>query len=101
MPITSFEGKTAFITGGASGIGLGIAKVLVARGAKVVLADLRRDHIDKSGKPVDANAPNQRAGRDAYDSAARTPVWGEDHGEFTARKSARVTRDQIEGDVLG
>jgi NAD(P)-dependent dehydrogenase (short-subunit alcohol dehydrogenase family) len=46
MPITSFEGKTAFITGGASGIGLGIAKVLVARGAKVVLADLRQDHID-------------------------------------------------------
>jgi NAD(P)-dependent dehydrogenase (short-subunit alcohol dehydrogenase family) len=46
MPITSFEGKTAFITGGASGIGLGIAKVLVARGARVVLADLRQDHID-------------------------------------------------------
>lgn len=46
MPITSFEGKTAFITGGASGIGLGIAKVLVERGAQVVLADLRQDHID-------------------------------------------------------
>jgi len=46
MPITSFEGKTAFITGGASGIGLGIAKVLVSRGAQVVLADLRQDHID-------------------------------------------------------
>jgi len=46
MPITSFEGKTAFVTGGASGIGLGIAKVLVARGAQVVLADLRQDHID-------------------------------------------------------
>ena len=39
MPITSFEGKTAFVTGGASGIGLGIAKVLVERGAKVVLAE--------------------------------------------------------------
>ena len=46
MPITSLEGKTAFVTGGASGIGLGIAKVLVERGAKVVLADLRQDHID-------------------------------------------------------
>lgn len=46
MPITSFEGKTAFVTGGASGIGLGIAKVLVERGARVVLADLRQDHID-------------------------------------------------------
>jgi NAD(P)-dependent dehydrogenase (short-subunit alcohol dehydrogenase family) len=48
MPITSFEGKTAFITGGASGIGLGIAKVLVARGARAVLADLRQDHIDRA-----------------------------------------------------
>jgi NAD(P)-dependent dehydrogenase (short-subunit alcohol dehydrogenase family) len=46
MPIDTFEGKTAFVTGGASGIGLGIAKVLVERGAKVVLADLRQDHID-------------------------------------------------------
>jgi len=46
MPIENFEGKVAFITGGASGIGLGIAKVLSRRGAKVVLADLRQDHID-------------------------------------------------------
>ncbi|HLV08400.1 MAG TPA: SDR family NAD(P)-dependent oxidoreductase [Croceibacterium sp.] len=46
MPITGFEGKTAFITGGASGIGLGIAKTLVGRGVRVVLADLRQDHID-------------------------------------------------------
>jgi NAD(P)-dependent dehydrogenase (short-subunit alcohol dehydrogenase family) len=46
MPIDSFEGKTAFVTGGASGIGLGIAKVLAARGARVVLADLRQHHID-------------------------------------------------------
>jgi len=46
MAIASFEGKVAFITGGASGIGLGIAKVLAERGAQVVLADLRQDHID-------------------------------------------------------
>ena len=46
MPIAGFEGKTAFITGGASGIGLGIAKVVAARGARVVIADLRQDHID-------------------------------------------------------
>jgi NAD(P)-dependent dehydrogenase (short-subunit alcohol dehydrogenase family) len=46
MHITDFAGKTAFITGGASGIGLGIAKVLEARGARVVIADLRADHIE-------------------------------------------------------
>jgi NADP-dependent 3-hydroxy acid dehydrogenase YdfG len=36
----------AFITGGASGIGLGIAATLVDAGVKAVLADLRQDHID-------------------------------------------------------
>ena len=40
------RGKVAFITGGASGIGLGIAAAFVAAGMKAVLADLRQDHID-------------------------------------------------------
>ena len=39
-------GKVAFITGGGSGIGLGIAKVFVNAGMKVVIADLRQDHLD-------------------------------------------------------
>ncbi len=38
--------RTAFITGGGSGIGLGIAHSLVDAGARVVLADLRQDHLD-------------------------------------------------------
>jgi len=40
------RGKVAFITGGASGIGLGIAGAFVEAGMNVVLADLRQDHID-------------------------------------------------------
>ena len=39
------RGRVAFITGGASGIGLGIAHALVDAGAKAVLADLRDDHL--------------------------------------------------------
>lgn len=38
-------GKTAFITGGASGIGLGIAKALLGAGMNVVVADIREDHL--------------------------------------------------------
>ena len=40
------KGRTAFITGGASGIGLGMAHAFVKAGMRVVLADLRQDHID-------------------------------------------------------
>ena len=41
-----FKGKTAFVTGGASGIGLGIAKALAKKGANVVIADFRQEAID-------------------------------------------------------
>ena len=43
------EGKTAFITGGASGIGLGIAKAALRHGMNVVIADIRSDHL-REGK---------------------------------------------------
>jgi NAD(P)-dependent dehydrogenase (short-subunit alcohol dehydrogenase family) len=40
------EGRTAFVTGGASGIGLGMTRAFAAAGMDVVIADLRRDHIE-------------------------------------------------------
>ncbi len=42
------EGKTAFITGGASGIGLGIAKAFAGAGMNLVIADIRQDHLDSA-----------------------------------------------------
>jgi len=43
-----FSGRTAFITGGASGIGLGMARALLARGMNVVIADLLQAHLDEA-----------------------------------------------------
>ena len=39
-------GKVAFITGGGSGVALGQAKAFAAQGMKIVIADIRRDHLD-------------------------------------------------------
>ena len=42
------EGKVAFITGGANGAGLGMAQVFSRNGMKVVIADIRRDSLDRA-----------------------------------------------------
>ena len=41
------EGKVAFITGGASGIGYGMAQAFLDAGMKVVVADLLQQHLDE------------------------------------------------------
>jgi len=40
------EGRVAFITGGGSGVGLGMAKAFVAAGMRVAIADIRADHLE-------------------------------------------------------
>ena len=42
------EGRVAFITGGASGVGLGMAKAFVGAGMKVAIADVRVDHLEQA-----------------------------------------------------
>jgi len=42
------RGKTAFITGGASGMGLGMARAFAEAGMKVVIADIRQDALDEA-----------------------------------------------------
>ena len=43
-----FAGKVAFITGGASGAGFGQAQIFSEAGMKVVVADVRQDHLDNA-----------------------------------------------------
>ncbi len=46
----NLQGKTAFITGGASGLGLGIAKACAKEGMNIVIADFRQNAIDEALK---------------------------------------------------
>ena len=42
------SGKTAIVTGAASGIGLGIATALAEAGANVVMADIQKDLVEQA-----------------------------------------------------
>jgi len=69
-----FSGRTAFITGGANGIGLGLARALLAEGCKVAIADIREDSIAAALKTLDNSevigVPLDVASRDGFAAAA-------------------------------
>jgi NAD(P)-dependent dehydrogenase (short-subunit alcohol dehydrogenase family) len=50
-----FAGRTAFVTGGANGVGIGLVRALLAEGCKVAIADIRQDSIDAALKSLDNN----------------------------------------------
>ena len=49
-----FRGKTAFITGGAGGLGRAFAKALIAEGANVALADIDERALVRAAEELDA-----------------------------------------------
>ena len=49
-PMRDVEGKVAFITGGDSGIGLGIARAFADAGMKIVITYRTRSHLDEAMK---------------------------------------------------
>lgn len=48
----TLQGKTAFVTGAGSGIGLGMARTFARKGMNVVLCDIRRDGLQEAMEEV-------------------------------------------------
>ncbi|MEP7314354.1 MAG: SDR family NAD(P)-dependent oxidoreductase [Pseudomonadota bacterium] len=75
-PITDVKGKVAYITGGTSGIGLGIAQALHEQGAKVILGNLNDQRFAEALKNFPENDPRVATivqdvmERDAWESKA-------------------------------
>ena len=57
------EGRVAFITGGGSGVGLGMAKAFVGAGMKVAIADIRADHLEEATAELGGDVHRDPAGR--------------------------------------
>jgi NAD(P)-dependent dehydrogenase (short-subunit alcohol dehydrogenase family) len=54
MSLQEFRGKTAIVTGAASGIGFGIARALAEAGMNLVLADIQPDKIEAARAAIEA-----------------------------------------------
>ena len=75
------SGKTAIVTGAASGIGLGIATALAEAGANVVMADIQKDVVEQAAHglsgtnkrvmPVRIDVTQERSVIDALAEAER------------------------------
>lgn len=49
------EGKVIAISGGSSGMGLALSKLLASRGAKLSICDIVQENLDKATKDIETN----------------------------------------------
>jgi NAD(P)-dependent dehydrogenase (short-subunit alcohol dehydrogenase family) len=81
--VKDLDGKVAFITGGASGIGFGMARVFLRHGIKVVIADLNEANIADARQQLEGtNLPVHFLKVDVSDRAAMAKAADETERVF-------------------
>src|SRR3981189_3710339 len=78
-----FKGKTAFVTGAANGIGLGICRALARSGVNIVLADIEKAQLEIARRELAAfNVRTHAIEVDVSDAAAFERAADEAEAEF-------------------
>jgi NAD(P)-dependent dehydrogenase (short-subunit alcohol dehydrogenase family) len=72
--MTDVNGRTAFITGGGNGIGLGVARSFARAGAKLVLADIDREALDRAKAELQEITPVETFQLDVRDRDAYAAI---------------------------
>jgi NAD(P)-dependent dehydrogenase (short-subunit alcohol dehydrogenase family) len=91
------SGKTAIVTGAASGIGLGIATALAEAGANVVMADIQKDAVEQAANGL--SGTNKRVMPVRIDVTQSNPCsmhWRKPNAISAAHRptNRRAMRDQ-------
>lgn len=95
------DGRTAVVTGGASGIGYACAQALGEFGAKVVIADLSRERIDAAVTALGGDV--RGVVMDVTDSAQVTEIAGElagDGGTDILVNNAGIARSETPAELV-
>jgi NAD(P)-dependent dehydrogenase (short-subunit alcohol dehydrogenase family) len=78
-----FSGKTAFVTGAANGIGLGVCRALARNGANIVLADIEQSQLEIARKELSTfNVRTRAIEVDVSDAAAFERAADQAEAEF-------------------
>jgi NAD(P)-dependent dehydrogenase (short-subunit alcohol dehydrogenase family) len=99
--IGEFVGKAAFVTGGASGIGLALGRAFAEAGCKVMLADIEKAALDAAMASLSGVGPEIRgvvcdvADPASVDAAAEATFSGRDAAPAPRFDRPRVCRADL------
>jgi len=94
------DGKTAFITGGARGIGLGIARAFARAGAKLALADIDQASLATAKSELSDLTPVETFVLDVRDRVAYARVATKRNLGSVQCQFCAITREWPEASTL-